>query len=399
MAGGLGLQGAYGLSALRAGIHQRLQEEAAARQREFMNSIESRRMANAEQQTLQGGEQNKFNAESLAFARGQTALNNDLTQTEKIDEATPPGFLPQDSPIAGRLVKIGAATPQAERPRIDEGPLLPGDTGAAMPQGYMKRPTMKQSDTMTDNARQAAQLKQQGENQDWKNTISQQLADVKAGQQPKTPDPQPQTFYDENGTPHAIQFVGGQAREVPLPPGIAGKAPLKPVATRLGTTSQQMADMDTALQEAHRLQDILKKARLENDNNPIGPRTAAALAAAGINPGELPGDLAQGAKFTKAELFLGLARGSGIRGQQLQQELGAHLPDNIQTHKQLSEVLRFIDREYMNKRHNTLRAHGVKDEEYPFEDVYRQKQDAGASGGATSPNRVVYDSNGNPVKR
>ena len=129
--------------------------------------------------------------------------------------------------------------------------------------------------------------------------------------------------------------------------------------------------MDTALQEAHRLQDILKKAGLENDNSPFGPRTAAALAAHGISPGDLPGDLAQGAKFTKAELMLGLARGSGIRGQQLQQELGSHLPDNIQTHKQLADVLTFIDREYATKRHNTLRAHGVKDEEYPFEDVYR----------------------------
>lgn len=250
---GLGLVGAFGQQALRDSIKQRLQEEAAARQRAFENSIESRRMANAEQQTLQGGEQNKFNAEALAFSRGQTALNNDLTQTEKLDESTPPGFLPQDSPIAGRLVKIGAATPDPGHLGSTElggagtlpGPEPPMKQGtlqkipqAAQAPGFMKRATMKQSDTATDNARQAAQLKQTGETQDWKNSIAQQLADLKAGQPGHQDHVTPVPQYDADGRPigtFAFNTTNGTMTAVNAPGGGAAITRPAPGAGQIAT--------------------------------------------------------------------------------------------------------------------------------------------------------------------
>jgi hypothetical protein len=46
-------------------------------------------------------------------------------------------------------------TPQDERPAVETGPLLPGDTGAAKAKGFIKTRSAKQIDTETDNARQA----------------------------------------------------------------------------------------------------------------------------------------------------------------------------------------------------------------------------------------------------
>lgn len=201
----LGLVGAFGQQALRDSIKQRLIEEQQAKQRAFENSIESRRMANAEQQTLQGGEQNKFNAEALAFSRGETAANNRLTQTRALNEATPPGDYPLDNPVMPQLEKIGAATKDSgtlASTELGGMSALPGPT--SMPQGrltmipqpakqgrYVKLPSEKQqmdattrSDKLADNARADKALAQQGETQDWRNSIAQQLADVKAGQQP-----------------------------------------------------------------------------------------------------------------------------------------------------------------------------------------------------------------------
>lgn len=49
-----------------------------------------------------------------------------------------------------------------------------------------------------------------------------------AGMRPKTA---PQVFFDESGKPIALDFSSGQAVEVPLPAGIAGKAAPKVVKT------------------------------------------------------------------------------------------------------------------------------------------------------------------------
>ena len=142
--------------------------------------------------------------------------------------------------------------------------------------------------------------------------------------------------------------------------------PAARVAKRLGTEKTRIAEMDSGLQEAERLMTVLKVHGLDKDNNPIGPRIAALAARQGINPGDIPADIVQGAGYTKAKLFATLSKGGG-RSLAQYKDMTAHLPESIQTGKQMFDVLTALNREYQGNRHNILRAAAVADEDYPFE--------------------------------
>jgi len=400
-------------------IKQRVMDQIAEQQRQFQNSIAARSADRADQQ------------QQMLWQEHQQAQQDRAQQNLETDAAKTAATLAPDQsipePVANKLGKTMQAANMRMNPPLAQPPnmpdtmqpdIVPGQqpgpvwlgTGEQRAKEETKRGMLRLIQSLPEDSpeRHALEYEQvTGKNappgmfgpkpaatgtgnymyqgkpivgQHQNGRITYRGQDVTDLVTPYTPPQQPIVIQTPTG-PQIVNRGAGTAS--PITDTTTG-GPVGPkeknVAERLGTTAQQLADMDTALQEAHRLSDILKKAGLDKDNSPFGPRTATILASHGINPGDLPGDITQASKFTKAELMLGLARGSGIRGQQLQQELGAHLPDSIQTGKQLADVLNFVDREYQNKRHNTLRAHGVKDEEYPFEDVYRPQKDNGAPG-------------------
>lgn len=69
-------------------------------------------------------------------------------EADALGNAIPPNtFIPQNDPAVGILQTGGRGsllTAQPERPAVDVGPLLPGDTGAARPAGYLKTSSQKQ---------------------------------------------------------------------------------------------------------------------------------------------------------------------------------------------------------------------------------------------------------------
>lgn len=168
--GDLGLQGAFGLAGLQAALRQRASDQMAQRQHEQEMQINDRKMALAEQDAQQRAlehsmmlDEHKASLAEQAQTHQQGIADREMTQTEKINESTPAGFLPQDSPIAGRLSMIGAAVPQEARPAIDEGPLQPGDSGAEKLQGFLKMATSRQQDAAAGQEAKRAALQQQGE--------------------------------------------------------------------------------------------------------------------------------------------------------------------------------------------------------------------------------------------
>jgi hypothetical protein len=167
----MGLEAAGGLAGLQAAIRERIAQQRARQQQELELAIAERKMAMAEQEMgmrgreieLRGQERKdqlelqRFQFERQQHADEQTARDREQTHTERLDESTPPGLLPKDSPIAGRLQMIGAVTKQEERPEVEVGPLLPGDTGEQIDEGWLKRPTASQLNIDADNRRQQTQ--------------------------------------------------------------------------------------------------------------------------------------------------------------------------------------------------------------------------------------------------
>jgi hypothetical protein len=186
--------------------------------------------------------------------------------------------------------------------------------------------------------------------------------------EPREPNPTPQFLVDKDGNTHAVQFVNGQAREIPMPEGLTKKLAGSELGKKLGTDAATIENIDTGLQEAHRLRDVLKKSGLDQTDNPLGPWTAKFLAERGINDGEAS-KILQNAQFDQQTLFR--AMGGGMRSKALYEAMSAHLPGGNQSGKQLASILDEVDREYQNKRHNILRVRGVKDEEFPLEEPYR----------------------------
>lgn len=69
--------------------------------------------------------------------------------------------------------------------------------------------------------------------------------------------PQPQIFYDANGKPHAMQFTGGEPKEIPLPANLTGKtSPISAaVWTRVNAAKKvgsHIGDVESEIEEADR---------------------------------------------------------------------------------------------------------------------------------------------------
>jgi hypothetical protein len=171
LADATGTFGAGGAIGAVDALKQILMERIAAQERQRRAMVEDR---NFGLQNKQLDLQTQLRGDQLAETRRmhdsedarnkETAADRVFKENQSINESIPPDtFLEPSSPVVGRLQSIGAVKPQEERPAVDTGPLLPGDTGEAKKQGFLKLATAKQIDTRTDNARQADQIARERE--------------------------------------------------------------------------------------------------------------------------------------------------------------------------------------------------------------------------------------------
>jgi hypothetical protein len=102
--------------------------------------------------------------DATSEARHQAAIGQQVGQANALGDQLPEGtFLPEGDQGASIMQTGGRGsllTPQDERPAVETGPLLPGDTGAAKAKGYIKTASAKQINERTDNERQAAAQQQ-----------------------------------------------------------------------------------------------------------------------------------------------------------------------------------------------------------------------------------------------
>lgn len=186
---GLGLVGTGGVAALQEGVRRRLIDRAVAEQHAQEQAMQQQRLGlelrSADRADRSLDQNDAFRRDQQAALEEQRATANterELAGTEKLNDAIPAGRYPATpamTPVMGRLVKIGAATPVEERPRVDVGPLLPGDTGADLPAGFEKRASVGQqaaqdaADAKVEAARVAAETRTNENTQRAKDRIAQ----------------------------------------------------------------------------------------------------------------------------------------------------------------------------------------------------------------------------------
>lgn len=260
---GMGLESAYGLSALEQLKEKVRAQLAAQQQQQFQNQLALRGADRADAGMVLAQQQR---GDALAETKRQhdlTAANQQMTQDLSLAELTPPGSINATNPVYGQLKRIGAIDESKARPAVDVGPLLPGDTGAA--RDAVKLATAKQQDTAADNARAEAALKQTGELQDWKNSISQQLADAKSAQAP-TSSYQLQPEIDPTTGQQTGRFLGYNTKANRWEP-VQGQGP---GATKAAPGASQAAQHEASRKEALGSLDQLDQA-IESAKDLIGP--------------------------------------------------------------------------------------------------------------------------------
>lgn len=166
---GLGLQAAGGLSALQATLRQRMEDDLKRKQLEFENQIALRTAGRQDLQLQQQGELTRAQLQALQENRAAVDADRVFKENMTLQESIPGGReIPAQSPIAGRLMAIGAGVPKGIE--ADTPPMLaaPGQAASAEVPGTVanapsltgrmirKLPSQKQLDTDADNARQAA---------------------------------------------------------------------------------------------------------------------------------------------------------------------------------------------------------------------------------------------------
>lgn len=173
-----------GISDFGAGIQGELQRMMAER-------IAAQRYAVDQQHYADSQRQQQFNNNRLTQndqlqqqlrqdTLNENKRNHDIADQDKriglantLGDQIPEGtFMPPTDPGVGILRTGGRGSllkEQQERPEVLTGPLLPGDTGAARQQGFIKTPSAKQRDSAAsqadkaaDNARQDTQASEVG---------------------------------------------------------------------------------------------------------------------------------------------------------------------------------------------------------------------------------------------
>src|SRR5262249_55474235 len=134
------------------------------RQQQFENDLATRKIDQIDQERHDALEE-KRQAREDALAENvrlhdQQAADRTQKANDALNESIPAGRFIEDTdankPLIGRLqVAGGLPMPpnQEERPAVDVGPLLLGDSGGALKRGYLKLPTARQqqaADTLAE---------------------------------------------------------------------------------------------------------------------------------------------------------------------------------------------------------------------------------------------------------
>lgn len=152
-----------GVVDFQSGLQGELMRRAVAQfQREKFD--EEKRQASAregmQQQVFASNEELKrAQLDATADARKQATETQRIGQAQSLADQIPSGqFIAENDPAVGMLRTGGRGAmlqPQDERPRVDEGPLMPGDTGAAKAKGFIKTASASQQNVIADNERAA----------------------------------------------------------------------------------------------------------------------------------------------------------------------------------------------------------------------------------------------------
>lgn len=160
---GLGLQGAFGNLGGQDALAKIMIQRKLEAQQAFENQRQMHGDARADRQVSNQEAALKAASERQASLDKETQQQHAYTEANTLADQIPPGqFLGPLDPAVGRLQTGGRGSllqTQESRPAIETGPLLPGDTGAAKQQGFIKTASQKQIDTTTDNERQAGAAK------------------------------------------------------------------------------------------------------------------------------------------------------------------------------------------------------------------------------------------------
>lgn len=155
---------------------------------------------------------------------------------------------------------------------------------------------------------------------------------------PREPSPQPQIFVGADGKTHAIQFSGGQAREIPMPDGLhkgtaGGARPLPYQA------ASNVAAMNTAEVEGVKVLKGLHQVGLDTSNDPADPRWEKfVVTTLKVAPSDFTkADIQQRTAYVQAALLRQLMGGRPT--QYIAQMIQQHLPEGSMSGMQLSHVL------------------------------------------------------------
>lgn len=253
------------------------------------------------------------------------------TLGDQIPENT---FLPPTDPGVGILRTGGRGSllkEQQERPEVLTGPLMPGDTGAAKQQGFIKTASAKQLDTNADNARQAAQAAE-----------AQRHNRATEEKPPKDPTPH-YTFmqgYDADSKPNGV--LRGSTLTGQISPVDTGNKNIKPGAGSKPLPYQaveNISGLNSAEVEAVKVLKALRESGLDQSNDPADPRWNKFLVASlGIAPGDVQkADIQQRTAMVNARLTRALM--GGRPSQFVAEMIQQHLPKGEQTGQQLAHVL------------------------------------------------------------
>jgi hypothetical protein len=193
---GMGLQGPAGNAAMAGQIRQRLIDQLNQQQAEQHMGLAEREMALREseagmraQEHSMAMDQNAASLEERKQAHAENQANAALTANRTLHESfapnTPIDDTPENKPLIGRLQMVGGVPmepQQQERPAVDVGPLLEGDTGAAKKRGYLTMATAKQAEAQAsaDAKVEAARLAAENRTNDNEQKNLDRIAQIKA---------------------------------------------------------------------------------------------------------------------------------------------------------------------------------------------------------------------------
>lgn len=321
--GNQGAVGAWGLAGLQDAIRQRLSDQQKQREHEQAMSIAERVQALREQEAQQRADEHKAAMEERKMQlaeRTQAANETEALKagnTYSIDQSIPE---PAAKTIRGSLQMANAVeNPPLAQPPIAgmmQPDIVPGQQPGMVWKGnaqqqetankkmligrLMQNPNLSELQKIAFEAENAG-LKVPATGFEAKPVLPSAQENHAANRQydlahpmpekpVKTPDPQPQIFFDKEGKPHAIQFTGGAAKEIPIPDGMTGKTgPSAATTTQKTNASNVLAHVQDVEQEA----EAIDKMGLMG---PVGGRWADFMAGR-VGAGELAAGNPQAAEL------------------------------------------------------------------------------------------------------